>query len=385
MTLLQSARILIPCVIAGLIPPTALADEDLEQRIHDLEAQTEALADILEMRDANQDTSNSKLSIGGYGELHYNKLDAEDPSQDINEIDFHRFVLFFGYDFTDNIRFISEIELEHALAGDGKEGEIELEQAYIEFQHNETATTQTGIFLIPVGILNETHEPTTFYGVERNPVENIIIPATWWEAGAQFIKQFGHGLQLNLALHSGLEIPTDTYRIRSGRQKVSKASANNLATTARIKYMGISGFELAASVQFQSDPSQLENDGLEDGTLYETHIAFNKGGFALRTLYAGWDFSGDAIEAGTNSADSQNGWYIEPSYKFIDKIGIYLRTSKVKAARNQDNFEQNEIGLNWWPHSQVVFKIDWRNRDHDLDVETGRDFHGFDLGIGYQF
>lgn len=180
-------------------------------------------------------------------------------------------------------------------------------------------------------------------------------------------------------------MPTDSFRIRSGRQKVSNAGARNLAATTRIKYTGIAGLELAASMQFQSDPSQIEGDGLDDGSLFETHIAFNKGGFALRALYAGWDFSGDAVAASTSTADSQKGWYIEPSYKLNDGIGIYLRTSDVEAARNQDSFEQNEIGLNWWPHPQVVFKFNWRSRDHDLIVETGRDFQGFDLGMGYQF
>ena len=133
------------------------------------------------IRDSNLSSkANSKTVIGGYGELHYNNI------EDTESIDFHRFVLFFGHEFTESIRFFSEFELEHALSGDGKPGEVELEQAYIEMDLTESTTLKTGLFLVPVGIINETHEPPTFYGVERNPVEKNIIPATWWEAGAGF-------------------------------------------------------------------------------------------------------------------------------------------------------------------------------------------------------
>ena len=384
-SLLHCLCLLLLTISTFTTPSTSLASENLEQRVLDLEAQIEALADVIEERASDMRSKNSKLSIGGYGELHYNNLAAEDSTKDVDEFDFHRFVLFFAFEFSDGIRLVSELELEHALSGDGKEGEVELEQAYLEFNHSDSALTQAGVFLIPVGILNETHEPTTFYGVERNPVENIIIPATWWEAGVQHIRRFGQGWQWNIAAHSGLDMPTDSFRIRSGRQKVSKANAKNLAATSRIKYTGISGLEMAISFQVQTDPSQQNNDGLDKGRLAEAHLIYNKGRFGLRSLYASWNFSGYAIETTTGSADSQNGWYIEPSFKLNNKLGIYLRTSTIDAARNQDNIKQNEIGLNWWPHPKVVIKADWREREHSLAVETGRDFRGFDLGMGYHF
>ncbi|OUR68170.1 porin, partial [Cycloclasticus sp. 46_83_sub15_T18] len=117
-----------------------------------------------------------KTTIGGYGELHYNNLSGKGGASDKDAIDFHRFVLFFGHEFSDDIRFFSELELEHSIAGDGKDGEVELEQAYIDFDLNDQHTARAGLFLLPVGIINETHEPPTFYGTERNPVEKNIIP-----------------------------------------------------------------------------------------------------------------------------------------------------------------------------------------------------------------
>lgn len=363
------------------------AEESLEVKIEQMQEQLEALTEVLETEQASSPTS--KVHIGGYGELHYNNLNAQDPSRDLNQIDFHRFVLFFGYEFNENMRFVSEFELEHALTKDTADGsgpgEVELEQAYVEFDHTDNSLTQAGVFLIPVGILNETHEPPTFYGVERNSVENIIIPSTFWEAGVQHIRRFGEGWQWNIALHSGLAIPTDSFRIRSGRQKVAEAIANDFAVTTRIKYTGIPGLEVAGTIQYQADPSQASNDGLDDGTLFEGHIAYQGKHFGLRTLYAAWDFNGDAVETAANEADSQDGWYVEPSYKINDKFGVYARISEISAARDQDNFDESEIGFNWWPHPDVVIKFDYRDREHELASATGRDFDGIDLGIGYQF
>ena len=62
----------------------------------------------------------------------------------------------------------------------------------------DNAYARTGLFLLPIGILNETHEPDTFYGVERNDVESIIIPSTWWEAGAGLNSRFANGLSWDL-------------------------------------------------------------------------------------------------------------------------------------------------------------------------------------------
>ena len=112
-----------------------------------------------------------RTSLGGYGELHYNGGEAD-------EVDFHRFVLFIGHEFNDRLRLFTEFELEHSLAGEGKPGEVELEQAWIEFDVTDTQHARAGLFILPVGILNETHEPPTFFGVERNQVESAIIPTT---------------------------------------------------------------------------------------------------------------------------------------------------------------------------------------------------------------
>ena len=355
------------------------ADEKAEAAVVAIEESTTG--------DSSKASWTDRMEIGGYGELHYNNIN-NDGIDDKKEIDFHRFVLFFGYEFTEKLRFWSELELEHALAGDGKPGEIELEQAYIEYDIRDDLQTKGGLFLVPVGILNETHEPTTFYGVERNDVESIIVPSTWWEAGGALNGYYENGISWDLALTSGLAIPTEgdnAFRVRSGRQKVAQAIANDWAYTGRLKYTGVPGLELAGTLNYQADASQESGDGLDSGLLLETHAIWQTGPFQLRALYAGWDFDGDAVKAA--GADRQTGWYIEPSVRPWEEVGFYARYEDLDGARLRDQFRQWEIGANYWPHENVVLKVDYRDRTVDtVDIDAKSvDFTAFDLGIGYEF
>jgi hypothetical protein len=334
----------------------------------------------------------SKTSLGGYGELHYNGGDKD-------EIDFHRFVLFASHRFNNWINFQSELELEHSLAGDGKPGEVELEQAYIDmnlteglglqFGSNDVHNFRGGLFLMPVGILNETHEPNTFYGVERNNVEKNVIPTTWWEAGFGMHGQFAQGLSYDVYYTSGLNVPTEggsAYKIRSGRQKVANAVAENGAFTARLKWTAVPGVELAASYQRQSDITQ----GLEgaDATLFEAHANILKNGFGLRALYARWDV--DSVNAAAIGRDEQLGWYVEPSYRFnvspsFGDLGIFVRHEQWDNEAGLGLDSENKtttFGFNYWPHENVVFKFDYQSQKLGFGAD-GDD--RIDLGVGYQF
>ncbi|MFT5402698.1 MAG: hypothetical protein ACI9DF_001528, partial [Verrucomicrobiales bacterium] len=286
-----------------------------------------------------------QTSLGGYGEMHMNFNDGAD-----DQIDFHRWVLFLNHEFTDNIKFVSELEIEHSVAGEGKNGEVELEQAYIDFGLSNGFSVKGGLFLLPIGITNETHEPTTFFGTERNNVEKEIIPTTWWEGGAAVTKQFEEtGLQLDFAVHSGLNVPFDgknAFRIRSGRQKVSEANGNEWATTGRVRYAGIPGLEIASSVQYQSDITPGIFSEKNDAWLGEAHIDFRRGGFGMRALATYWKINGDTPE--TLGLDEQWGYYLEPSYTFTmangSKLGFFTRYSRLDSALGEST--QWDAGLN---------------------------------------
>ena len=345
--------------------------QKLERRLDETEQRLESTAEQVEATSSH----NSATKLGGYGELHYNNID------DKKTMDFHRFVLFASHEFTNKLRFFSELEIEHVIASHEEEhpGEVELEQAYIEYDFAENATAKMGLFLVPVGIINETHEPPTFYGVERNPVEKNIIPATWWEGGAAVNYRPVGGVSFDFALTSGLNVGDD-YKVRGGRQKVAKANADSLAFTSRVKYTAINGLELAATLQYQQDMTQGKV-GVDkaDATLLELHGIYQVNNFTLKGLYARWDISGD--EAKALGRDEQTGWYVEPSYKFNEKLGVFARYAEYdNNAGNSDDTskDQTNLGINYYLHENVVLKADWEEHGDS-------DKNGFNLGVGYQF
>ena len=325
----------------------------------------------------------SRTSIGGYGEHHFNHFEDKN-----DQIDAHRFVVYIGHQFTDTIRFFSEVELEHSLAGEGKPGEVELEQAFIQWDFTQNHNLTMGQFLLPVGFLNETHEPDTFYGTERNNVEGRIVPTTWWETGVMLGGEIMPGLSYNLALHSGLEVPVaggSAFAIRSGRQKSAEAVAEDLAYTARLKYTAIPGLELAATVQQQQDLTQGAIAGEDvEGTLLEAHARYTIGALTLTVLTSQWDIDSNTFKAA--GADEQEGSYLEASYKITPKLGVFVRHSEwdtTAGSAADTEHKQLDVGLNYWLHERVVLKADIVN--HDAPSSSGTDNDGFNLGLGWSF
>lgn len=320
-----------------------------------------------------------KTSLGGYGELHWNSLQSKD------EIDFHRFVLFVGHEFDAKTRLYSELELEHSVASSEDVGEVELEQAYIERDLTDSQHARAGLFLMPIGIMNEHHEPDIFYGVERNPVETNVIPTTWREAGVGVHGDITSGWNYDAAVHSGLKAPIEggeAFLPGHSLQEAAKATAEDPAMTARIRYQGIPGLELSLSGQYQDDVTQ----GLGERArafLWETHAVFQRGPFGLRALYAGWDIGGDQAKA--LGRDKQNGWYVEPSWRFNEQWGVFARYNRWDNAAGDSadsTFRQIDVGFNYWLSEQVVLKLDYMDKKGPTSAE---DDHGVNAGVGFSF
>jgi len=349
--------------------------ETQQQAIDRLQKQVDATAAALDSGNHGSAAGAGDTHIGGYGELHYTNLDSG------TQLDFHRFVLEFSHRFSDSIRLNAELELEHSVASHEDVGEVELEQAYVDFDLNERHTARAGLFLVPVGIINETHEPPTFYGVERNPVETFIIPTTWWEGGGGLNGELAPGIRYDLAITSGFNVATsgpDAYLIRGGRQEVAEAKADNLAYTARLRWTGMAGVELAGTVQFQEDVTQGAAN--VSATLLEAHAVITQGPFGLRALYATWNLDGSGPAA--VGRDEQRGWYIEPSYKIIPQVGVFARYNvwdNAAGGSGDTENKQTNVGINYWPHENVVLKADIQRQGGAADDD------GFNLGVGYQF
>ena len=184
-------------------------------------------------------------TLSGYMEAHLNKV------QDLPaEADFHRFVLMVGHRFSDRIKFWSEIEVEHAFVeGEEESGEVAIEQAYVDLLVNRRANVRAGMVLIPVGLINERHEPPTFHGVERPFVDTFIVPTTWRDVGIGLFGDVGRGFSYRAYLVPGLDATGFSAEegLAEGRQQGSHADASQPAITGRLEFRR-SGFTGGASI-----------------------------------------------------------------------------------------------------------------------------------------
>jgi hypothetical protein len=190
-------------------------------------------------------STETRLPVSGYMDFHFNKNEGE-PGQ----LDFHRFVLLFGHSFSDRIKFWSELELEHAFVeGREEKGELELEQAYLDFLVKPYLNFRGGMLLTPVGLINERHEPPAFNGVERPFVDTVILPSTWFDAGAGIFGDLGKGFVYRTYVMSPLDATGFSAEegLRDGRQKGFESSFQNAAFTGRVEYHGLPRLSLGAS------------------------------------------------------------------------------------------------------------------------------------------
>lgn len=199
---------------------------------------------------------NAKLGIGGYGEVHYNQpLKAGMRSN--GTLDVHRIVMFMGYNFSPKTQFVTELEVEYAR-------EIWIEQAFVQHKILPFLNFRAGLLLIPMGIINEYHEPTTFHGVERPVTDNRLSISTWREVGAGFS---GNILPASLKYQAYVVGGLNGYDtkgqfngssgLREGRQKGSKAYVNTPCFTGKLEYYGLRNLNLGLSGYFGNSQSKL--------------------------------------------------------------------------------------------------------------------------------
>jgi len=242
-------------------------------------------------------------------------------------------------------------------------------------------STRVGLLLVPVGILKKNHEPPAFYGVERNPVESNIVPNTWWGSGAGVNGELTPGLHYDVAITSGLNVPTkggSAYKVRDGSQKGARVAAEDLAYMARLRWTALPGIELAGTVHYEENVTQAAAG--VDAILFEAHAIANRGPFALRALYANWNLDGKGPAAA--GRDEQRGWYLEPSYKVLTQLGVFARYNEWDNEAGDSaasRKKQINVGVNYRPHKHVVLKADVQNQGG----ATNND--GLNLGISYRF
>jgi hypothetical protein len=352
------------------------------------------------------------VSIGGYGEFVYQNFGGSRqdgaPSGLRNQADLVRAVLYFGYKFDDRWVLNTEIEVEHAVSASDKGGEVEVEFAYLDYLFSRPARARAGLVLIPMGLVNELHEPPTFLGALRPEVEQRLIPTTWRELGAGL---YGDAGRFSYRLYAVNGLNSEGYSaegIREGSQEGSEAAAENWAVTGRLDWTPISGALLGASFfsgasdQGRSTPVGRSFAGRT--TLFDVHADWKWRGVWLRGLYVRTTV-GDA--AAINEANGfkeeesvgsrQWGWYLQGGFDVLSlrsgsrasltpfvRYERYDTQAEVPAgySRNPENDARLlTIGAVLKPIEPIAIKIDWQRRKNT--ARTG--VNQWNVGLGYLF
>jgi hypothetical protein len=348
-------------------------------------------------------------SLVGYGEFNYNRFRRDEHE---TRADLRRFVFGLNHRFDDRLTFHSEVEIEHALVSREDDGELEMEQAWLNYRlsDGDGVNVKAGLFLIPLGILNETHEPPTYYGVERNEVETRIIPTTWRELGVGVHGAVLPGLRYDVGVTTGFDagkIDDPATGIRSGHQEGQRANAKDLSVYAAVNYRtpgllaGGGVFTGNTGQNGQSNPALKGVDARL--TLWDVHAQYRIAGFDLRALYAAGTLGDtDRVNAANLGSSapfaapkSMKGAYVQAAYHVWKQgnfdVAPFVRVERFDIRQQEDpangllqdenirNERVRTIGVNFRVHPQVVIKADLQRYRNDRSLDR------FNLGLGYMF
>ncbi|MFA6052664.1 MAG: hypothetical protein WC762_08730 [Methylobacter sp.] len=344
------------------------------------------------------------LSIGGYGEANYSAKVVDKGSSN-NSADMARMVLYTGYKFTDNILFNSELEFEHGSTSNG--GSVSVEMAALDFFIDPMANVRAGMVLMPMGLINQIHEPPFYFGNNRPEVERLILPSTWREIGAGLFGEVLPNLTYTAYVVNGLNAANfSADGIRSGRQQGSQAKADDLAFVGRVDYAPavVPGFSFGGSAYMGNAGQNQTFAGKKADVftqLYEGHVQWKYRGLEFRTLGS----VGHIDNAGVLSAakgqtigEENYGWYSELGYdvlpllvkdttQYLAPFFRYEQLDTIASAPvgfSDDETKNKKIyqfGLQYKPIPNVVIKADYRN----FTAKKGSLPDDFNLGFGFIF
>jgi len=415
--MIRPLHVLVPVLFlhAGAAPLAAQQElvqrvEQLERKNAELEAKVEALSDEQENfllgglvwpqgdprfglgPSASKVYSVEEgLSLGGYGEWLYERRSG--PAND--EADLLRVVLYLGYRFDEHWVFNSEIEYEH-----GGE-ELGVEFATLDYLWREELNFRGGLVLIPMGFVNEMHEPPTFLTARRSEVERRILPSTWRENGVGVFGDSGP-LSYRAYVVNGFDATGFTDEgLRDGRQNGGEALAEDLAFVGRVDWSATPGLLAGGSLYFGNAGQDQPGLGSTGVAIGELHAEWRAEGLWVRGLVALAEVD-DVAElnaaggfAGADSVGEElDGHYLEAGYDLLTLLSepsaqslspyaryeAYDTQAEVPAGFASDPANDTDIttlGLNWRPRSNLAFKLEYQDY---ADAEDG-----WNLAAGFSF
>ncbi|MBB6681309.1 hypothetical protein H4O20_07625 [Aequorivita sp. 609] len=349
--------------------------------------------------------SGGAVTIGGYGEMVYNQ-----PEGDNGTLDVHRLVLLLGYKFDEKTQFITEIEVEHVE-------EIYVEQAFVNYAISNNVNLRGGLMLVPMGIINEFHEPTTFNGTSRPAVDHDIVPTTWRELGVGVtgrIPEYSLGYQAYIfngfkstAFDSDGGVKgflKGKDGLRGGRQKGIKSTVDSPTLSAKVDYYGIPGLRFGLAGYFGKTQA---DDKVED--LDGANIGISMVGFDVRYAFRKFTARGEFVYASLSDTDKYNaltgkdlgsalmGYYVEGAYNLLpmtakQKLYAFARyehydthaSTEGTLVRN-DAYNRQDItaGLSYHIANGVVVKGDYQIKDNAVDGADVKNQLNFGIGVWF--
>ena len=346
--------------------------------------------------------------LSGYGEFTYNRPTKNSSAA---QADVRRAVVGISHRFDEKTKLVTEFEWEHAVTSAGDRGEAAVEQAYIEREFGNGLRAKAGLFLIPAGLLNVNHEPTAYYGVERNFVETAIIPSTWREAGVGLSSTLDNGLSWDIGITTGFDLTKWDAASSDGRksplgsihQEGQLAKSRDLSLHAALNWRGVPGLLLGGSVFSGKAGHGTADFAGNDArvTLWDLHARYTPGPWDLSALYArGTIRNADALNLASignpNPIPSAFfGWYGQAAYRLWQSgdytFSPFIRYERFNTAQRFAGLPQgadavtgpNEkvvtVGASLRVGEGVVVKADYQKFSED----TSRD--RLNLGLGYAF
>lgn len=377
------------------------------------------------------------VKLWGYGELYYTRPTREEK---LAQADLARAVFGIGYSFDERTEFNSEFEMEHAVASATDPGEFEVEQFYIDRRLTDAVGLRAGLFLMPFGFLNEHHEPTNFYGVQRNFVETLIIPSTWREGGANLHGDTPFGLGWNVGLTTGFDLSrwnfapefplyttaldledSDSAPLQTSHQELALANSQHLSQYLALSYFGVPGLTLGGAISTGDAvkipaPPNAAIAGNQRVTLWEGHARWTPGQFDLSALYARGAIGNLAVANASNPGSPNPipsqfyGYYLQGAYtaweqgayrfapfvrfehydlgsRYEGTTGPVLPAGLVPVSASPGDYgywpiDRDRVwtvGASFYTTPHVVFKVDYQW------FELNADFTRLDLGLGLAF
>ena len=362
----------------------------------------ESKQDSLRVVNRLLDYNSNRLTIGGYAQIDYNEPDGSTSGK----LDVHRLVMLFGYKFNDKISFLTEIEFEHVK-------EVFVEQAFVNYNVSPNFNVRGGLMLVPMGIINEYHEPPTFYGVERPGLDHDIVPTTWREIGVGVAGKFDNlSLKYQAYIFNGFVSYKEgegTLRgidgLRKGRQKGAESIINSPNLSMKIDYYGILGLKIGLAGYFGN--TQTDDTSVDDSTVGVSMIGLDaryiNNSLELRGQYIWTSLSGTEKYnnlTGKDLGSQMNGYYGEIAYDFIPminsksdkKLVLFTRYEKFNTHKQTEgNLDPNKAydrdiitsGIDFKIADGVALKVDYQwfnNADVNVDLNNQ-----FNAGIGIMF